>query len=314
MTDKMIFEAVPNFSCGKEQAIVEQIACSLRSFSGAALLDYSADADHNRAVYTLAGESKPLTAALLEACRTARDLIDLRDHQGTHPRIGACDVLPIIPLQNATMEQAANLARTVGQKIFSELKIPIYLYGEAAEQPKHYNLADCRRGGFEGLSERLAAGDGPDIGSAAHSTAGATAVGARFFLVAYNINLQGAGLDTARQIAKKIRSSSGGLPQLKALGMYLPQQGTAQVSMNLTDYRVTGLKTVFDLVNQLAAASGASIKESELIGLLPQEALKGVTPEYLMIKAWHEGRILENALKTHFNGGLKDGKGCGFAK
>jgi len=296
MTDKALFEAVPNFSCGKELAVVEQIADSLRSFKGAALLDYSADADHNRAVYTLAGEAEPLTAALLAACRTARDLIDLRDHQGTHPRIGACDVLPLIPLQNATMQQAAHLAQAVGQNIFDELKIPVYLYGEAALQRKHSNLADCRRGGFEGLSERLAAGDRPDIGGAAHATAGATAVGARFFLVAYNINLQGASLEMAREIARKIRSSSGGLPQLKALGMYLPQQDIAQVSMNLTDYRVTSLKTVFDIVNKLAAECGACVKESELIGLIPQEALNGVTAEYLMLKQWHDGRILENAL------------------
>ena len=297
MIDKALFEAVPNFSCGKEQAVVEQIARSLRSFAGVALLDYSADADHNRAVYTLAGEAEPLAAALLAACRTVRDLIDLRDHQGTHPRIGACDVLPLVPLLNTTMEQAANLAQAVGQRMFDELKIPVYLYGEAARQQKHINLADCRRGGFEGLSERLASGDGPDIGGAAHTTAGAAAVGARFFLVAYNINLQGASPETAQEIARKIRTSSGGLPQLKALGMYLRHQGTAQVSMNLTDYRITGLKTVFDTVKKLAADSGASVKESEIIGLLPQEALNGVSAEYLMIKQWHDGRILENALK-----------------
>jgi glutamate formiminotransferase len=295
-----MIECVPNFSEGKRPEVIDAIANQISSKHGIALLSKEMDANHNRSVITFAGEFEPVRKAAIDATKKAAELIDLTRHTGEHPRIGATDVIPFIPLKGNTMADCVKLAREVGKEIGERLHIPIYLYEEAATKPERKNLADIRKGEFEGLRKELGTNPErtPDFGpNKIHPTAGATVVGARFFLLAYNINLNTSDIKIAKQIAKAIRESSGGMPAVKALGIFLEDEDTAQVSMNLTNYRVTGLKTVFDAVGQKAKELGTSIKESEIIGLIPAEALVGTSPQELIITDFNDKMIIENWFK-----------------
>jgi len=294
-----LVECVPNFSEGRRTEVLEGIAAVFNKTKGISLLDYSADADHNRSVYTLAGEAQAMVEAMFDAVSYAQDHIDLREHLGRHPRIGAVDVIPFIPLNDVSMEECVRLARQLGRRMGEELEIPVFLYEEAATTPLRRNLADVRRGGFEALAQKMETIDGrPDFGPAKpHPSFGASAVGARYFLIAYNINLATCDLEIARKIAQKIRFSSGGFPNVKALGLLLEEQGLAQVSVNMTDFNTTSLWQVFDAVSTEAALYGVEIKNSEIIGLCPTKALTDCAIHYLRLEGFDDNRILENRLQ-----------------
>lgn len=314
-----LVECVPNFSEGRDSGIVEAIAASIAAVDGVHLAGMEMDADHNRSVITFMGAPEGVARGAFEACRKARDLIDLRHHRGVHPRIGATDVIPFIPLSNCTMDDCVSLARDCGGEIGRSLGIPVYFYGHAATVARRGALPDIRRGGFEGLVEqaRLAQqaqgagkvrqarreseripdavpGPAPDAGpDAVHVSAGATAVGVRDILVAYNVNLDTDDVRVARTIARNIREKDGGLPGVRALGLLLPGRHLAQVSMNLTDYRKTKIAQAFDAVARLAEAQGIEILESELVGLAPRAAMGGATPEDLRMEPLEPTRFLD---------------------
>lgn len=294
-----LIECVPNFSEGRCKETVNAIAFAISSTPGIILLDKEMDADHNRSVITFVGKPESVKQAAFKATKKAMKLIDLNQHQGEHPRIGATDVIPFVPLQETTMADCVNLAKTLGEKISRQLQIPVYLYEEAASRPERRNLAHIRHGGFEGLREKLGKNPNckPDFGpERIHPTAGATVVGARFFLIAYNINLVTDDIRIAKRIARIIRESSGGLPCVKALGVILADKNIAQVTMNLTNYRITSMKTVFEKVKIEAEKSGTKILKSELIGLLPAEALNGTSPKELLMSNFNANLIIENRL------------------
>jgi len=290
-----MIEMVPNVSEGRRTAVVDQLAAVLSSSPGVTLLDVSADPSHNRSVYTVVGTRDALFDATLRLVDVAVQQIDMRMHEGAHPRIGAVDVVPYIPLDGATMDECVQLAHDAGRALAERYNLPVYFYERAALRPDRARLEVVRRGQFEGLSARMQAPEWtPDAGPAApHPTAGATAVGARMPLIAFNVDLDGATLDDARRIAAAVRESSGGLRCLKALGLWLPHRNRAQVSMNLTDYTETPLVTAFDAVASQAAALGVRVHESELIGLIPAGALAHITPERVGLVAFDQSRILE---------------------
>ncbi len=294
----MLVECVPNFSEGRNQEIISGLADILSSQEGCRLLDYSADPDHNRSVFTLAGESEDVAHVLFDAVAYALKNIDMAQHYGIHPRIGAVDVIPFIPLEDTTEEDCIGLAKKFGKRLGEELKIPVYLYEKAATGKHRENLANVRKGEFEGLTEKMKNKDWvPDFGPLKpHPTFGAVAVGVRPFLIAFNINLSTQDVTVAKKIAHTIRFSSGGLPAVKALGIFLKKEGVAQVTINLTDYRVTPLWQVFDLVCREAERYGVAILESELIGLIPQDAIIGCGAHYLKFKNFQTDRILEKRL------------------
>lgn len=279
-----LVECIPNFS-GPYHAIV----ASVGAVCGACILDTTYDADHNRSVITLAGTPGAVLEAAVAAARRAAQVIDLRKHAGVHPRIGAIDVLPFVPLRGIAMDQCAALAVSAAERIWAETGIPSYLYGAAARRPECRNLADIRK--------RIAQLR-PDIGGPEHHpTAGAVAAGARGFLIAFNVNLASADVSDARAIARTIRQSSGGLPELKALGLWLATRGMAQVSMSLTDFRVTGIEAAFAAVEGEAARRGVTVSESELIGLAPGAALSEEIAKSVRLRAWTPAMILENRLR-----------------
>jgi glutamate formiminotransferase len=294
-----IIECVPNFSEGHDSKKIAKIARVLKSFPNIRLADFSGDADHNRSVFTFLGKSEDVLEAALAACGKAIELIDMREQAGVHPRLGAVDVVPFIPLGRAKMKDAVDIAHSFGRQLNERFGVPVYFYGFAAQNGQNVELPDVRRGGYEGLADKMACVDGtPDLGEAVfNARAGATAVGARNLLVAYNINLTGNDLLLARHIASRIREKSGGLKYVRAIGVILKGRGVAQVSINLTDCKVTPLKTIFDRVKTLAAQGGAQILESELIGLAPKCAFTGTTPQYLKLKDFDEHRLLETHLK-----------------
>lgn len=295
-----MIECVPNFSEGRQSKVVDAIISAISSVNGVVLLDKEMDASHNRSVITFAGDGNAVKSAAFAATKKAMELIDMNSHKGEHPRIGATDVIPFIPLKGSTMEECVKIAHELGQEIGDKLQIPVYLYEEAATRPQRRNLADIRKGEFEGLREEIGKNPEktPDFGpNHIHPTAGATVIGARFFLLAYNINLNTADVKIAKQIAKTIRESSGGLKSVKALGIFISDKNAAQVSMNLTNYRVNGLKKVFTTVKEEARKLGASIKESEIIGLIPAEALKDTSPEELLITNFKDEMVIENRIK-----------------
>ena len=293
---KPLVECVPNFSEGRDSGIVEAIAASIAAVDGVHLAGMEMDRDHNRSVITFMGSPEAVARGALEACGTARNLIDLRHHRGVHPRIGATDVIPFIPLSNCTMDDCVSLARDCGGEIGRSLGIPVYFYGHAATDARRRELPEIRRGGFEGLvgemetNQDLAPDAGPGI---VHVSAGATAVGVRDILVAYNVNLDTDDVRVARAIAQEVREKNGGLPGVRALGLLLPGRRLAQVSMNLTDYRRTDMARVFDAVTRLAEAEGVEVLESELVGLAPRAALGGVAPEDLRMEPLDPARFLE---------------------
>jgi glutamate formiminotransferase len=273
-----LFESVPNFSEGRRLEVVDKLAEAVESVPGAILLDRTSDPSHNRSVLTLAGEAAPLLQALERTVAVAVSEIDMERHSGEHPRIGAVDVVPFVPLSGATMTDAIELARTFGSTIADRFELPVYLYGEAATTPSRERLADVRRGQYEGLKTSIGDPDRtPDFGPAkVNPKAGATAVGARPFLIAYNINLDSRDVDLAKRIARRIRESSGGLPRVQANGFWIEELGRAQVSMNLLDFLVTPIWLVWEAVRSEAAEDGVHLAESELIGLAPIDALLAV--------------------------------------
>lgn len=273
-----LVECVPNFSEGRRLDVVEQLAAAVASTPAVYLLDRTSDADHNRSVLTFAGPPEPVVAAMEAAVAVALQRIDMTAHEGQHPRIGAVDVVPFVPLGDSTIDECIDLARAFGARIADRFDLPVYLYARAATRPDRVVLADLRRPQFEGLRELIGQhGREPDFGpSRIHPTGGAVAVGARPFLIAYNINLASSDVDLARRIARRVRESSGGLPRVQALGLPLEELGCAQVSMNLLDYNVTSLWLVWETVRGLAADEGVELRESQLIGLAPLAALRDV--------------------------------------
>jgi len=296
-----IVECVPNFSEGRNGRVVDQIIDAILTVSGLCLMDVEMDADHNRSVVTFVGEKEIVGEGALRAIGKAAELIDLTRHRGSHPRIGATDVVPFIPVRNASLEECIAIARSVGQEAARRFAIPIYLYEAAATRPGRIQLENVRKGQFEGLREEIGKlpERHPDFGEPRmHPTAGATVVGARKFLIAYNVNLDTSDLSVAKDIAKKIRQSSGGLPCVKAMGVDLKSRGLAQVSMNLTDYEKTSVSTAFEAVKREAARHGVGISGSEVIGLIPQAALDSAAEHFLQIEGFRSEIIFENRLQN----------------
>ena len=296
---KTIIECVPNFSEGRDAAKVESIIAAILNGPEVHLLDKEMDADHNRSVVTFVGTRESVGEAALRGMGRAGELIDLNQHQGAHPRLGATDVVPFVPVAGATLEDCVRIAEWVAEQAWRRLHIPTYLYESAARRPERRNLESIRRGQFEGAREEVRTNPDrhPDFGEAAlHPTAGATVVGARKFLIAYNINLNTPEVSVAKAIAKKIRASSGGFACVKAMGVDLAAKSMAQVSMNLTDFETTPIGVVFDAVQREAAAAGAEVVESEIVGLVPCRALEDAAIHYLKLREFKTNAILENRL------------------
>ena len=300
-----IIECIPNVSEGRRPEVVDAIASAIRAVPGVRLLDYSSDASHNRSVFTLAGEAAPLRTAILAMYDQALAHIDLRTHKGEHPRLGAIDVVPFVPIEGVTMEDCVALAKDVGREVASRFGIPVYLYEDASANPARKNLEDIRRGEFEGLPAKMRTpGWTPDFGpEAPHEAAGASVIGARMPLIAYNINLNTDRLDVAKKIAAAIRHSSGGFRFVKAAGFELKDRGIVQVSMNLTNYEKTPIYRVFETVKREAERYGVSVLESEIVGLVPAAALNAVAEYYVQIAGFKSDQVLENKLRQ---GGSSD--------
>ena len=288
-------ECVPNFSEGRDLQKIDKIVAPFRGKQGVKLLDYSNDEDHNRLVVTVVGEPEPLRDAVLEAIGVAVELIDLNHHQGQHPRMGAVDVVPFIPIRNVTMEEAVAHSKEVGKEVAKRYNLPVFLYEKSASAPHRENLAAVRKGEFEGMAEKIKQPEWhPDFGLAErHPTAGTVAIGARMPLVAYNINLNTPSLEIAHDIAKKIRFIGGGLRYCKAMGVELKDRGITQVSINMTDYTRTALYRAFELVRVEARRYGVSIVGSEIIGLVPMEALIDTASYYLGLENFSMEQVLE---------------------
>jgi len=296
----MLIECIPNVSEGRRPDVVAEMANAIRAVPGARLLDFSSDASHNRSVFTLAGDAAGVEQAVMALFERAVAAIDLRTHHGEHPRMGAVDVVPFVPIEGVTMTECIALARKVGAAVADRFKIPVYLYEEASTNPARKNLEDIRRGEFEGLAAKMATeGWAPDFGpSAPHPSAGAAVVGARMALIAYNINLATDRLDVAKKIAAAIRHSSGGYRYVKAAGFKLEDRGIVQVSMNLTNYEKTPIFRVFETVKREAERYGVSILESEIVGLVPSAALNAAAEFYLQIEGFKPDQVLEHKLRT----------------
>ncbi|MDR1369749.1 MAG: glutamate formimidoyltransferase [Dysgonamonadaceae bacterium] len=295
-----IIECVPNFSEGRDLSKVEKIVDSFRGKEGVKLLDYSSDKDHNRMVVTVVGEPVALKNAVLEAIGTAVGIIDLTRHEGQHPRMGAVDVVPFIPVKNVTMEEAVALSKEVAQEVASRYELPVFLYEKSATASHRENLASVRKGEFEGLFNKMQLPEwqsdfGPTL---PHPTAGAVAIGARTFLIAYNVNLNTTNLEIADKIAGKVRFSGGGLRFCKAMGVDLKEKNMVQVSMNLTDYTKTAIYQAVEMIRFEAAQYGVSIAGGELIGLVPLEALVDTAAYYLGLENFSIQQVLESHLNA----------------
>ena len=291
-----IIECVPNFSEGRDLQKIDQIVAPFRAKEGVKLLDYSNDEDHNRLVVTVVGEPEPLKAAVIEAVGVAVRLIDLNKHSGQHPRMGAVDVIPFIPIKNATMEECIELSKVVGAAVAEQYALPVFLYEKSASAPHRENLAAIRKGEFEGMAEKIHQPEWhPDFGPAdRHATAGTVAIGARMPLVAFNINLSTNSMDIATKIAKNIRHINGGLRFVKAMGVELTERGIVQVSINMTDYTRTALYRAFELVRIEARRYGVSIVGSEII--VPMEALIDTASYYLGLENFSMQQVLESRI------------------
>jgi glutamate formiminotransferase len=292
----MTIECIPNFSEGRSREVIDAIAAVIRGVRGVAVLDIHADVDHNRSVITFAGPKEAVAEAAFRATQTAAELIDMNQQRGQHPRVGATDVLPFVPLAGATLAECVVLAQTVGRRIGDELGIPVYLYEAAATRPDRIALPNLRRGEYEGLREVIGHDPerAPDFGPARLGPAGATIVGARMPLIAFNVYLSTGDVRIAKRVAKAVRGSSGGLRGVRALGLLV--DGRAQVSMNLIDYQSTPLHRAVELVAREAAACGASIVESELVGLIPEDALLDAARFYLRLHMMQAHQVLERRL------------------
>jgi glutamate formiminotransferase len=297
---RTIVECVPNFSEGRDPSKVDAIVQAIQSVPGIAVLDRELDADHNRCVITFAGPAEVIGEAAVRAVERAVYLIDLRRHSGVHPRIGAADVVPFVPVENVTLEDCVRIAERVGQQLWEKLRVPVYLYEAAARRPDRVNLENIRRGQFEGLREEVHTNPDrtPDFGDAElHESAGATVVGARKFLIAYNINLNTPDVEISKRIARTVRFSSGGFRYVKAMGVPLPTRKLAQVSMNLTDFEQTPVHRVFEAVRAEAERYGVTIAGSEIIGLIPKKALEMTAEWYLRAENFRPNLVLENRLR-----------------
>ncbi len=305
---RTLIECVPNFSEGRDSAVVEALIRALLAGPDVYLLDREMDADHNRCVITIVGAPESIGKAALRGMAEAAELIDLNHHQGAHPRLGATDVVPFVPIAGVTLADCARIAEWVAEEAWRKLRIPTYLYEAAARRPERVNLENIRRGQFEGVRAEIATRPErlPDFGEPAlHPTAGATVVGARKFLIAYNINLNTPDVAPAKAIAKKIRASSGGFPCVKAMGVDLKARNLAQVSMNLTDFETTSIATVFEAVSREAVQAGLEVAGSEIVGLVPRQALVNTAVQFLRVENFTPELIVENRLEQV----LSDGKG-----
>lgn len=293
-----IIECVPNFSEGRDLNKLEKILDSFRGKKGVKLLDYSNDEDHNRAVVTIVGEPEEVGKAMVEAIGKAVELIDLNTHQGQHPRMGAVDVIPFIPIKNITVEEADILAKDVAKEASEKYNLPFFLYEKSATSPQRENLANIRKGQFEGMEEKMKDEQWkPDFGPATiHPTAGVTAIGARMPLIAYNVNLSTSDLEIANKIAKQVRHLSGGFRYVKAMGVELKDRGIVQVSMNLTDYTKSSVYRVFETIKMEAQRYGVTIVGSEIVGLIPMQALVDTADYYLRLENFKFDQVLETRL------------------
>jgi glutamate formiminotransferase / formiminotetrahydrofolate cyclodeaminase len=309
---KRLIECVPNFSEGRDAAKVDAIVAAMREVPGVYLLDRESDADHNRSVITLAGEPEPVAEAALRGVGKAVELIDLTKHTGAHPRMGATDVVPFIPIEGVEIEDCVALAKKVGREIWERYRIPVYFYEAAALRPERTNLENIRKGQFEGLREEVLRNPdrAPDVGEPRlHATAGATVVGARKFLVAYNINLNTSDIEIAKKIGKNIRFSNGGLRYVKAMGVDLKARHLAQVSINMTDFEQTPLHRVFEMVKREAERYGVTIVGSEIVGLIPKRAIELTADFYLQLENFSPAQVLENRLEASLGGAPAEGPG-----
>ncbi|HHV73237.1 glutamate formimidoyltransferase [Thermoanaerobacterium sp. PSU-2] len=295
--DKIV-ECIPNFSEGRDQKKIAALVAEVASVNGVKLLDYTMDKDHNRSVITFCGDVDGIKEAAFNVAKKASELIDMRYHKGQHPRVGALDVLPFVPLKNVTMDECVAIAKDVGRRIGEELKIPVYLYEEAQGNPLRRNLEDIRRGGYEGFFEKIKMPDWvPDYGPhVMNEKSGVTVVGARNFLIAFNVNLGTTNIDIAKKIAEAIRHSSGGFRYLKAMGVDLKERNVVQVSMNFTNYEKTPLYRVFEVIKNEASRYGVNIVGSELIGLIPAKALFDTAEHYLMMENFSYDKVIENRI------------------
>ncbi len=292
-----IIECIPNFSEGRNKEVIEGLAEVARSVPGVTLLDYSWDESHNRSVFTLVGDEKGIPEVAFRLCKKASETIDLTKHEGAHPRMGATDVIPFVPVKDVTVEECIEISKQVGERIYNELKIPSFLYEDSATTPERKNLAKVRKGQFEGMPEKLLQPEwAPDYGERKiHPTAGITAIGARMPLVAFNVNLDTPDIEIANKIAKVIRGSSGGFKYCKALGVMLEDRNIAQVSMNMVNYEGTPLYRVFETIRSEADRYGVRIIGSEVIGLTPAKALIDCAEYYLKIENFdYNKQVLEN--------------------
>lgn len=296
---RSIVECIPNFSEGRRSEIVDQIVQAIKAVPGAVLLDRESDVNHNRSVVTFVAPPDRVVEAALAGAKAAAELIDLDKHKGEHPRMGATDVIPFVPITGVTMDECVALARTCGERMWSELGIPVYLYEKAATRPERENLAAVRKGQFEGIRAEISTNvsRAPDFGDPrVHPTAGITAVGARPPLIAYNVNLGTADVEIANKIARAVRHQSGGLRYVKALGFELKDRGIVQVSMNMVNYEGTPLFRAFELIKREAERYGVAVLGSEIVGLVPQRALNAVADFYLQLEKFSEDQILEHKL------------------
>lgn len=293
-----LVECIPNVSEGRRTEVIESIVGVIKEVPGVVLLDYSSDASHNRSVITMVGDPDSVGEAAFRLAKAARDNIDLNHHTGEHPRMGAIDVIPFVPIKEMSVAECVELSKKVGERIYNELSIPVFLYEESAAAPHRKNLAAIRKGQFEGMAEKVKQDKWhPDYGNdEIHPTAGVVAVGARAPLVAFNINLGTSDITVADKIAKIIRESSGGLKYVKALGVMLEDRNIAQVSINMCNYEKTPLYRVFELVRAEAARYGVNIIGSEIIGLTPMGALIDTAEYYLKIENFSRAQVLENRL------------------
>jgi glutamate formiminotransferase len=301
-----IVEIVPNISEGRRPGVVQAVVAAAEAVPEVFVLDFESDPDHNRSVITAAGPPRAVLEAAFRIVEKAAELIDLTAHEGQHPRMGAADVVPFVPVEGVDMTDCVELARQLGRQVADKLEVPVFLYGEAAATPERQSLAWVRKGQFEGLRETVGSDPdrNPDFGPArVHPTAGATAVGARFFLLAFNVNLATPDVRVAKKIAKEIRESSGGLPGVRALGLFLAEKNLAQVSMNLLDYRRTSPARVVEVIAGRARELGVEVLESELVGLAPGDALIRSAAEALKITGFQDEMIVEKNLRMKMQKG-----------
>ncbi len=299
-----IVECVPNVSEGRDPQKIAAMAAAIRSVAEVHLLDIQSDKDHHRTVFTFVGAPEAVAEAVLRLFEVAVSLIDLRVHRGEHPRMGAVDVVPFVPVRGVTMADCVALAHRVGAEVWRRFRVPVYLYAEAATRPERQDLAEIRKGEFEGFPEKIRQPEwAPDFGDpVVHPTAGVCAVGAREFLIAFNVNLGTSDLRVAKEIAKAVRGSSGGLRYVKALGMELKERGLVQVSMNLTNFRKTPLARVLELVRREAARYGVPVVGTEIVGLVPEEALLDAAAYYLGLEKFSPDIVLERRIAQSMDG------------